>query len=1488
MARNLGPGVSTSFGSYGYAYDKVVFQKGKPPLDGELNLTQELQEIISQKSTSHLSSGWMSSRPFYTSNQLDNSFYTQDPEGSKPEVALVNGWPVYVTNTRTPLKHVNKIALNDSQLRSGSRTDGVFLEVWRALISPTESQSGVDPEVYDVVKPEPVTKISDLYGITMFNENIGWAVGNNAVILNTVDGGVTWVSGKVPVNVNYKKVKFLDTFVGFAIGAKGVIIKSIDGGKTWVELDTPIEDDLNDIYIIDAQHIVAVGDNGTILRTIDANNFVLVTEVSSNTDNLNGVYFYDTAVGWAIGDNGTLLITKDGGNIWTEYVVRDSRVNSTVTANLLSVGFYNLNDGLMVGENGVIYKTTDSGFTWVSMSDRIWVDGEYKSISELYPTMQIDFNKVFIKNEYPVKLTIAVYPDSKNYYKNLVYKISPNEYPGSFVLEYTGVQDNINYVNVLDLENYPTTESLRDAINALVSPYRSDDAYLPNADRVKIRVFEAAINYQGFNQPSDFRPTTGTFTSTYPADISFSVENKAWIAGSDGVALVSSNSGSKWEILDLGVSGDLNDVFYVTDSLGWYSGFDGTIIKYDPANISGNTEIQDTDLRAKSKGRIYPEGNILSEAQDYLIDDIISDAVGVETTKRVQIQYRIRVVDGVDPFNYPEAGLGQSYVFSQGPNVDTNVAGNYSYENMGEESGDYGLWRARCRNTVDGYSWSIPMFFVTRRNSGAFNEDTNINGSTFYDLNAIRPDALTYENIVDFDVTDIRRRVVVDSYSYYLQKNFDKLMSNRLKTNISDRSQSGDQYGTAIFNSDQYTGVTEINNLVRSGVSSEAKIVQDQKTLDPNILITEDELTFGPIDNGLYHNDPAYYSAYVLRDGVATEEPVQGNFEGLGTNSVKFNLAEDYTPAGGTLDGIEYQITAHYLNYAGVGLSRVPQDPISVKYISDPVNVINESYYFNAISYREPYKLYETLTENVSGYTDYTTIYSPTESLGNAEDLDLYGVQAEVTPDDPDYLRSFRKYKGQQFRGSLLEYHYYFKTEVTTNIIRIPKNLNGYTIYGVKKVKNVNGSSYKISSDFADDKSLRDRETINNQVVYDNMVVYLDDAYVIPPDNVVEVVLEATISPSVYGITGSGISITDVDDSITTHSKGEYEDALKTSMVSAFNVASKGVGGFYVGMLYPVTFNNLVNSFVVDLNDPNVSGLGEAIALGMSSYETKDSANQMYVLYKSNTPGSEYYSSVPVDTVAGFGTSTITVTLGPDKSINAGTVLIPLLLKLNTLPGLADTSTSSVFYRYVPYQGIGNLPAEMKVEILNTSDFVYVSNLGTGATPLVKGEPYEIPVEHIGINDDSIANDNMFSNIDDMDFNSFSIDTGFVKLPGIISENLAEDIILSEPNNVGDRLGRPFYKGCSQDVIFQAENLTLGTPRKVFVPMLARIRSQMVAPFLRGELVLLIFSKVYKARLENRTGFYEDNNIEYEPGYTEEAPTSISVYRLTNKPIVRK
>ena len=125
-------------------------------------------------------------------------------------------------------------------------------------------------------------------------------------------------------------------------------------------------------------------------------------------------------------------------------------------------------------------------------------------------------------------------------------------------------------------------------------------------------------------------------------------------------------------------------------------------------------------------------------------DDIEDPSVGFETTKRVQLQYRIRVVGSgdslgtsIDLANYPD-GLDDPQVRAQG--TDTAVT-SFTFSNMREELGDPSLWRAgdgdylNDLGTIDGYVYAIPIAGVFRRNAAPFTAvassgNPNQNGAT--------------------------------------------------------------------------------------------------------------------------------------------------------------------------------------------------------------------------------------------------------------------------------------------------------------------------------------------------------------------------------------------------------------------------------------------------------------------------------------------------------------------------------------------------------------------------------------------------------------------------------------------------------------------------------------------------------------------------------------------------------------------------------------
>lgn len=129
----------------------------------------------------------------------------------------------------------------------------------------------------------------------------------------------------------------------------------------------------------------------------------------------------------------------------------------------------------------------------------------------------------------------------------------------------------------------------------------------------------------------------------------------------------------------------------------------------------------DTDNKPAGD-KVWKYGNVLYGGADNPTDEMIDGLVQFETTKRVQVQHRIRVVSAIDVGTYTE-GLGSPNVLAQG--TANNPQNGFVFSSMSSE-GDKGLWRAGDGNpsnalgTVDGYVYAIPICAVFRRNSAEY------------------------------------------------------------------------------------------------------------------------------------------------------------------------------------------------------------------------------------------------------------------------------------------------------------------------------------------------------------------------------------------------------------------------------------------------------------------------------------------------------------------------------------------------------------------------------------------------------------------------------------------------------------------------------------------------------------------------------------------------------------------------------------------------
>lgn len=144
---SLGPGVSPVLEVEDRSFDQVVWQDHRPPMASEANLDQQ---ILSYKSSvlvgSASPSGFLrdplSALSDFDTNPLDsNQFFIRSRSATNSKdhlVALVNGWVVQISGTDNPEGTHNRVRLNPPPL-SGQREDFVFLEVWKALVSPNPS-----------------------------------------------------------------------------------------------------------------------------------------------------------------------------------------------------------------------------------------------------------------------------------------------------------------------------------------------------------------------------------------------------------------------------------------------------------------------------------------------------------------------------------------------------------------------------------------------------------------------------------------------------------------------------------------------------------------------------------------------------------------------------------------------------------------------------------------------------------------------------------------------------------------------------------------------------------------------------------------------------------------------------------------------------------------------------------------------------------------------------------------------------------------------------------------------------------------------------------------------------------------------------------------------------------------------------------------------------------------------------------------------------
>lgn len=96
-------------------------------------------------------------------------------------------------------------------------------------------------------------------------------VGERGHVLTSTNRGESWQQISVPTRATLTAVFFIDRSNGWAVGHDAVIIKTSDGGATWQRVHYAPEEErpLLDVWFEDAEHGIATGAYGYFLETFD-------------------------------------------------------------------------------------------------------------------------------------------------------------------------------------------------------------------------------------------------------------------------------------------------------------------------------------------------------------------------------------------------------------------------------------------------------------------------------------------------------------------------------------------------------------------------------------------------------------------------------------------------------------------------------------------------------------------------------------------------------------------------------------------------------------------------------------------------------------------------------------------------------------------------------------------------------------------------------------------------------------------------------------------------------------------------------------------------------------------------------------------------------------------------------------------------------------------------------------------------------------------